>query len=1434
VHCNKIIKTRYGDIDDLITDDFGTTKAGCKAVINVEECCQLAAQYWPRALSWTYIRDGEGPYVGMMKYCCLHTSYRVNPIADEKTDAGYSEKRCTLGANCDISVWSTVAGGGLTQSDLESGGIVIQENECGSGGTRKDWTFFDNTGTVRPTVTPTSIGLEAVYTMTSDHPRGAPGTFFLCYKGNNPVEADDFTIPVGAFTMRGPYTGQHFECTFGVECVVSLNGYQLSPDTILPNLYVEAKMGILLIDNNEDCGIDAPTAPVFRAFQNPDNVEDNFYDKDFRMGAALMGPTAVNFKICYGASPDCTDDGSGGMQCTPNTYRFPIGTFMMNGPSAADSVCDISVLCVITVVGTGLANTNAVVILRGFDQTWCGAYDVTVGSLGNNNDNPKLVVDDGTWHTFNVGYLEKGHQNKPGPDYKVCWSGVPLGQLPPTCTSTTCKMSYNIEIGRMTLRGPKQKDYHCKMTKECTLDVTGYMIAKVSSILFLPSSSTCGEVSPTFPDWVGVIGGAVSWEPKVNPLVEGDFVSEDHADVARYEFGVPTGGITAIDFRICFSQTGATTGDHRTELGTLIMSGPFVEPSPFTCTMGITCMVTIDGAALAGQNKLVMLKQGECGSSTDLVDFAPFTPNPGVQGDFKTYNFGRCTDGVPGTYTICWAYEDLAGLTEYKFRVGQVTMRGPYAAATGCILSLPCSFTLAGVLLEEGNEVTILKKDQTCGANGAQKANWANMVEVKKADSSLLYSFGTPTQGAPGEYKLCFAFLDTEDPIVNVGTFTMSGPTHPRLYECRLTKLCSITLEGVNLVTTNKVAIKLATDSCGDNAAAVVFRDVTNPQTVSVGTSGKFDYYEFGISSSGLPGTYRLCWGQNPSSIADYNVDLGDLVVYGAGTLGLSTCTLGLPCPVRIMGLGLIHDNALAIVSQDVNCNTDIAAGIVPFEGAPNPVKVDSQDVELYTFGLPTQGVPGIYKLCWADDGVSMSTTSFTLYIGEFRMIGPDQTPKLCILSRECNIPLTGEGIHGLNSILLIDRTSNCGDPNPEVAFFRGITNPLRSTLVGTDRLGGNFVEYTNDLYKTGTGRTGLVGVVAKVCWSDEPNTLNEYQDYKVTVGLFTMEGPRQRVSIVASVTFSDIAGPITATLESGAVVTAHRQTSKGDLWDVETGTYKGWRLFELHLTNNPSGTMLSGNARGPQDQTWWFEFRDENVACTLGQPCNAFLEGVGLVATNQLLIITSKSSCGDPTPELSNMLGIDNPRLVSDDDFDNQYNFGLVTVGGSYSRCRVSDPANTCIGSHYRLCWAYNPSGKSDFVVQVGIFEMKGPFVTFATQCMLGLPCSIRLYGTGFTLTNRVLIVPKTSECGRPDMQISGFSGLTNPQLCSFASEDGKESMFSLGIGSSGVEGDYKLCWGFKPLVMQQYNIEIGPFKFEGQGEGCWIENDVTLKCSA
>jgi len=250
--------------------------------------------------------------------------------------------------------------------------------------------------------------------------------------------------------------------------------------------------------------------------------------------------------------------------------------------------------------------------------------------------------------------------------------------------------------------------------------------------------------------------------------------------------------------------------------------------------------------------------------------------------------------------------------------------------------------------------------------------------------------------------------------------------------------------------------------------------------------------------------------------------------------------------------------------------------------------------------------------------------------------------------------------------------------------------------------------------------------------------------------------------------------------------------------------------------------------------------YQGQSKTCNLGASCTIQVEGIGLTNTNHVLLISKYGGpCGNIPPDApmvrADMPGMTNPRVVTDDQFDNKFDLGIAEGGGSYSGCRVAEPREMCIGVHYRICWAHgvdtNALGDYPFLVDVGSFSLYGVYGTYSVECALGSVCSFSIIGLVMDKFNQVLIVDNRSSCGDSDPAIASFDGLQNPRRASGVSTvrdengGGMEATFRLGRSISGLIGTYRLCWGFDPLVVGDFKVEVGPFHF--------VESAGPQKCS-
>ena len=209
-----------------------------------------------------------------------------------------------------------------------------------------------------------------------------------------------------------------------------------------------------------------------------------------------------------------------------------------------------------------------------------------------------------------------------------------------------------------------------------------------------------------------------------------------------------------------------------------------------------------------------------------------------------------------------------------------------------------------------------------------------------------------------------------------------------------------------------------------------------------------------------------------------------------------------------------------------------------------------------------------MYKLCFAfDPPVNTDPAylqAFKFQISPFKMVGPVQVDKFCYLSMACNIPLTGTDLASTNSLLIIDRSSNCGDTSPMLHYLTGQTNPTKTLLTGA--------ENAADSYVTGVPRQGRPGIYGKVCWAHSPSSLTTYGDYKVTIGFFTTYGPKQRIFKCGtpSVAVGLVNGvpQVICTLETNEQITARSDLADGGIYKVLTGPYATWQMWERSVTN--------------------------------------------------------------------------------------------------------------------------------------------------------------------------------------------------------------------------------------------------------------------------
>lgn len=1158
---------------------------------------------------------------------------------------------------------------------------------------------------------------------------GVAGEYRMCFRSTSSANTYDYVTEIGVLVLKGPQSGQSFECTLGTQCLVSVAGFELPA--------APAEYGLVIVLDSgagNPCGTGAVQAS-FTGLENPDTVEDDVRDTDFDMGIPTAGDTTASYAACWGNRPSSLTD-----------YIYLVGSFTMNGPANGQShSCTMGRACTITLTGTGFVATNAILIAVGDSQICQYLIDAVVTDFGTSFSNPDSVTAPG-YTSFSMGKALQAHNNLPGSGYRVCWASAP------TLTPPAKQVSdYRLDTGSFTLNGPVKANQACTLTSKCQFTLTGSgLTLGAHGVLVLDAGETCGDINATLV--------AISSLPELADLNQ-SWQNPTAAEIDTFTLGVPTQGVGSSSYVLCWGFQPNSVTDYNVQLGTFTLGGPDVM-SGTSCTKGLACNVVLTGLSLAASNKILVIATGaSCGQGAVAASFSPMLVEKQVQNDgaYRQFQLGLPNSGVAASgYSLCWGASP-ASIADYYFSLSDFTVFGPNVRAMSCTFGLPCELQLVGHGLASTNRLIVLSNGQ-CGDNAPTSAVVTGMlasISVDASSSGERYDLNTPLAGQPrADYKVCWAHSPSNVAgaavySVPVGLLTLNGPVQNSQL-CSLGVDCVITLTGVGLAASNQILLIDDSSSCGDESPTLAtFSGLSNPTSPEASDFGE---YRLGIprtTPEGPGSGYKVCWGHNPVNHSQWAVLLGTFSMDGPNVIGSPvTCTMGLACSLQVTGVNLASTNKITITANtDVCGQSNLNTAVFP--GTPNPISVQGAQNNQYDLGMPTGGVPGDYKVCWSFSGSSEG--NFHVPVATLRMGGPAAQDNSCTLSEPCRIVVQGVRLAHTSRLLFISQTSNCGDANAVPLVWSGINNPASTALLSPP-VNPGFVYNDGDTYDAGLGFAGLPGTTYRICWGFNP--VGGPADFKVTLGSFVMNGPVQGMT----------------------------------------------------------------------------------VACVLGKACAVTVAGTGLAASNQIQLATDAASCGAADLVMSNFQGFSNPTLVRDDSMDNQYLVGLATSGGSYGSCKVPVPAGSCIGTHYRICWAhgvYSPAGGPNFVVDLGVFQLSGPHGTYSVECTMGSVCAFKVYGSALLSTNRVLIIEASSNCGDSNALVASFTGLINPQICSEVASDGTEITVHLGRSSAGRTDTYKLCWGYNPYVLSDYNVEVGPFKFKAVPGGC-SAGAFSVSCAA
>lgn len=1273
--CTTETSVCYEGSDLAITLDVNSVRQGCQEVGNAAACCSLCATYWPQCISWQYIIEGtaENGYNGMSFYCCLKSTFRPSPLSAAYCSSGYFNPQCTLTSACSFDITGT----SLTDASTVA---VETGSACGDAGySLETWAGISNPENATSYADPTAtfdLGTAS---------GGNVGDYLLCHGSS--IDADDFPDQVGTFTMKGPSSGQAFDCTLGVDCILTLAGFSQSASPA--NYQVVITSG--------SCGSGLTAASFSGSFENPRIVWDNNDDNYYEMKTGTEADTTITYSVCWAANPASLDE-----------YIFLVGTFTMNGPTTGMShACTLGQTCVITLTGAGFTQTQAVLAAVGANGVCALLVDELVAAFGASFIHP-TVAQASPYTDYSFGTALSAHNNLPGDGYRVCWSSSP-SSTPPLKTNA----DYAIDAGLFTLHGPVQSNHECVLTLPCEITLTGSGFSLGShGLLLLEEGASCGTTT-TVADATGS-----SW---TNPA---------NASVDTFSFGTSTQGVASSSYIICWAFQPSNHSDYNVYVGTFQLGGPNVL-SGSSCVKGENCIITLTGIGFANTNKILVIDtSSSCGASAVAATFSPMTVETLVQdGTFTEYQFGQPNTGTAQSgYTLCWSASP-SSTADFTLTLGQMSVTGPNEQNVACTFGLSCVLQLVGFQLESTNKMIVLSAGE-CGDNAptlSSVTGMLNAITVTSQSPYDSYDLGTPLAGQPRtDYKLCWSSAAADGAgasfyRVPTGLLTLNGPVQVSQL-CTMSLDCVITLTGVGLQSSNQLLLIDADGSCGDTTPlTATFDGLTNPSSPS---SGDVAVYNLGIArtTSDGPGSgYKVCWGHN-GGVDYWNIELGTFQIDGPDAQGTPvTCTMGLSCSIQVTGVNLAATNQIAVTALSDTCG-QATLNLAVFPGATNPATA-SGSFDTFELGIPTGGVPGDYKVCW---GYSPAIhTDYHVPVVTLRMGGPVARDSDCTLSEPCKIDVEGVRLAHTSKLLFISQASSCGDSSPTVISWSGFNNPASTDLLSPPADPG-YVYANGDRYDGGIGFAGVPSTAYRVCWGFDPT--GGYQDYKVTLGNFVMNGPFQGMSVACILGTSCVVEPTGVGLNDTNQLQVVAGSELCGSASIEAATIQGLTSpilvadgkFTLGAAvvggsyaecrvPSPAASCIGTHYRlcwshGIHDgganyvvELGTFSmsgpFGTYRVDCTMGSICSFTLYGSNLALTNRVMVLEETSTCGDAAPVKASFAGLLNPGL-----------FSQIAVDGSSATVRLGKSHAGRPGS-FRLCWGFNPLVDSDYVVDVGVF---------------------------------------------------------------------------------------------------------------------------------
>ncbi|CAK9066593.1 unnamed protein product [Durusdinium trenchii] len=233
-----------------------------------------------------------------------------------------------------------------------------------------------------------------------------------------------------------------------------------------------------------------------------------------------------------------------------------------------------------------------------------------------------------------------------------------------------------------------------------------------------------------------------------------------------------------------------------------------------------------------------------------------------------------------------------------------------------------------------------------------------------------------------------------------------------------------------------------------------------------------------------------------------------------------------------------------------------------------------------------------------------------------------------------------------------------------------------------------------------------------------------------------------------------------------------------------------------------------------------------QESVCTLGQSCTVELTPTPDWPTNLSNGILWVSPAGSLCQEQLNLevIGFTNPQTEPTQTGQGEqvtHSFGTGLSGN--------------VSTQSLLCWKFHASSLD--IIELGQFQLLGPYQNHQVICNLGEPCLVILNGVGLDNSSWVLAAAANGSCNVSNETLADFQGFANP--VKYDGSPGESASFGLGEAINGTAGSYEICWSSSTLTSPSLDLFVthvgslvvnGPFLATSIDLSCWVQFECSL----